>query len=160
MCIRDRLGPKCKFSESKFCYWCQNIWEVNGRGGDGWILVAVQLGGVGKSGWLLPSTGSCCESSFHSSHGGRISHVMAEALLTSNKSTLGRLPPGASTPSGGSAPDGGYREWCPARRHTPSTWARRPRYARMGVLLGGVGLGVEFLILIQKTKGVDARTTL
>ena len=94
------LGPKCKFPESTFCYWCQNIWEVNGRGGDGWILVAVQLGGVGKSGWLLPSTGSCCESSFHSSHGGRISHVMAEALLTSNKSTLGRLPPGASTPSG------------------------------------------------------------
>ena len=37
----------------------------------------------------------------HSCHGGRISHVMVKAwLLSKNKSTLGRLPPGASTPSG------------------------------------------------------------
>ena len=132
-------GQHANSPESKCCYWCPNTMEVNGRGGDGWILVAGLAWRRGKSGWLLPHTGSCCETSFHSCHGGRISHVMAEAwLLFKNKTTLGRLPPGASTPSGSSALDGGYREWCPARRHTPSTWARRPGYAKMEVLLGGV----------------------
>ena len=33
------------------------------------------VGGVGKGGWPLPSTGSCYESRIHSCHGGRISHV-------------------------------------------------------------------------------------
>ena len=44
------LEPKCKFRKSTFCYWCQNTREGNGRGGDGWILVAVQLGGGAKAG--------------------------------------------------------------------------------------------------------------
>ena len=49
------LGPKSKFPESTFCYWCQNTGEGNGRGGDGWILVAVQLGGGAKAGGFCPT---------------------------------------------------------------------------------------------------------
>ena len=54
----------------------------------------------------------------HSSHGGRISHVMAKAwLLSSNKSSLGRLPPGASTPSGLTTLTGGTRNGVPPEPH-------------------------------------------
>ena len=92
--------PKCKFRKSNFCYWCQNSKEWNGRGGDGWILVAVQLGGGAKAGGFV-SHRKLLPNGINSSHGGRISHVIAKAwLLSSNKSSLGRLPPGASTPSG------------------------------------------------------------
>ena len=54
----------------------------------------------------------------HSSHGGRISHVMAKAwLLSSNKSSLGRLPPGASTPSRLTTRTGGTKNGVPPGPH-------------------------------------------
>ena len=46
----DFFGTKMQISEVDICYWCQNTREGNGRGGDGWILVAVQLGGGAKAG--------------------------------------------------------------------------------------------------------------
>ena len=107
------LEPTCKFSESKFCYWCQNNREVKDRGGD------------------------------------------------SNKSSLGRLPLGASTPSGLAALTGGTRNGYTHRSHTPSAWANwKTRRARMGWATGGVAgslsLRYEYLKLPCRRRGLAA----
>ena len=125
------LEPKCKFRKSKSFCWGQNAnfrsqhfaigAKIPGKGmaavATGCILCAVQLGGGAKTGGFA-SHRKLLRNGIHSSHGGRISHVMAKAwLLSSNKSSLGRLPPGASTPSRLTTLTGGTRNDVPPEPH-------------------------------------------